>query len=96
MNCSHSIRRFQFPTFSDQFVKNPKYIVSALGKFMLTHNGFKFLNTGKATSDMITRWRCSYKENDRYSCKAKAITFVNLDGVEVAEFKGMHQHAQIL
>lgn len=92
----HSIlsRHFLFSTISDQFVENPNYIMSKRGKFMLIHNGFKFTSDKKGKFDMKTRWRCSYIENKRYTCKASAFTYVNSNGIKVAEFKGTHHHAQ--
>lgn len=63
---------------------------------MLTQNGSKFTKCGKSVvteTNMTTRWRCTFKNNDRYACKAKAYTFMTVDGIETVKFLGTHCHA---
>lgn len=80
----------------DQKMRKPQYVVSRNSTFILVHNGFKFTKCGKRTmygrNELKTLWRCSYKENNRYICKAKAYTYLKPDGTERAEYRGTHPH----
>lgn len=76
-------------------VYNPEYVVSAKGKFLLTHNGYNFTSEKKTTRpDCVrTTWRCTIKGTKlRKGCRATA-TSVEKDGVVKAVFKGVHCHA---
>lgn len=74
-------------------IPHPQYVLSKRGNPNLTLNNYQYIvcdNSGKG-SDKRIRWRCSYKRNQRYVCKAKAHT-VTVDGVEIARFIGEHCH----
>lgn len=80
---------------SDKNVHQPKYIVSSRGKFMLTHNGYKYVqrdNPTNGSNGIQTKWRCGYYINKRYVCTAKAATVLNCNGVESVTFNGVHCH----
>lgn len=86
-----------FVLFPEQSNK-PKYIVSKMGKFMLTHQGAKYTQSSAPVITVVgskTRWRCTYMSNGRYACRAKAQTYLDIDGVETVEYDGQHCHGPV-
>lgn len=80
---------FRLIFFISEEVADPTYITSKRGHRQLTHNGFKF--TKDKTFGKHIRYRCLYKANARYICKARASTYEK-DGIERALFSGTHNH----
>lgn len=71
----------------------PKYTVSARGKILLLHDGYRYAK--KCASGSKMRWRCTFSIRNRYVCTAKAWTFER-NGVERVTFDGIHQHIKII
>lgn len=91
--CSWFIIEFSDHCAGTVTVFNPEYVVSRMGRFMLSHNGYTFTAVNRSkSSDNRTTWRCSHKgTKNQKGCKATAISSENMGSVK-AIIKGVHCH----
>lgn len=85
---------FQLSHFwTEMVIEHPQYVISQKGKFNLILDNYKYIQSESSGngSQKKSRWRCSYQINNRYVCKAKAVTCF-VDGLEEARFSGIHCH----
>lgn len=69
-----------------------------MGRCMLVYNGYKFTKRDHSIvtkTHTKTRWRCSFKRNGRYTCKARAQTQLSVDGIETVKYLGVHNHSPV-
>lgn len=77
----------------------PEYVRSRAGNLILFHNGFRFTKSGETIRKSIglkISWRCAFKTNGRYACRAKAYTYHLQDFGEVVDYNGTHCHNQVV
>lgn len=75
-------------------IRNPEYVVSPKGKFMLCHNGFYYSLVKRTQMGDYEKstWRCSNKGTKiRKGCRATVSCIERGDTIE-AIFKSQHSH----
>lgn len=70
-------------------IADPTFTVSFKGNRQLIHNGYTY--TKNVSKGKRVFWRCTFKENRKYTCKASAVTYDKYE-VNHALFSGKHNH----